>query len=433
MLKAVDVHSHLQMGDPGKTSEKKHPLRVLVVSELYYPEDAATAFFITKIAEGLARQFQVHVYCAQPTYHQRHLRCAWKETRNGVQITRCFSTRFDRRRVSLRAINIWSLCASVFVNLMRDTTDADLLVVGTNPPVLPAVCWLVSLLKWARLILRIEDLYPQVLAAAGIVSSASTPYRLLEWLNAQVLARASTVVVLGRDMKARLLADYKAVFADNHKIAVIPNWGEDELLDLPPGKQEALNGLNFSDHFVILFAGNLGRVQDLETIVASAEMLKHDSAVRFLVVGSGFKRAWLEREVAARSLPNITLLGQFPRTEQAKFLAVCDVGLVSLIPSMSGISVPSRSYNLLAAGKPVIALVEADSEIGRLIAEHKVGWRVNPGSASELSAIIATLSRQPDLVAEYGRNARRVVQTEYSFSKVLQMYTALVDSYQQRA
>ncbi len=109
------------------------------------------------------------------------------------------------------------------------------------------------------------------------------------------------------------------------------------------------------------------------------KQLKSDDKFHFLFIGSGVKRKWLEKEIRENQLTNVTLLEPRPRAEQNIFLNACDVGLVPLIEKMRGVAMPSRTYNILAAGKPVLALTEKGSEVARVIEDERVGWYVPPG------------------------------------------------------
>ena len=152
------------------------------------------------------------------------------------------------------------------------------------------------------------------------------------------------------------------------KIKVIPNWAALEEIE-PRGKQdnELLKKLDVSDKFIFLYAGNMGHPQDVESIINCAEKLKDHRDIRFLFIGGGVKRKWIETEIAEKHLTNVLLLESMPREEQTLFLNACDVGFVSLVSKMFGVAMPSRTYNLLAAGKPILALTESGTEVERMI------------------------------------------------------------------
>jgi glycosyltransferase involved in cell wall biosynthesis len=174
-----------------------------------------------------------------------------------------------------------------------------------------------------------------------------------------------------------------------------------------------------------MYAGNIGHPTDIKTIVEAADMLLDDDRIHFVFVGSGAKRQWLEREVADRKLRNVSVLGQLPREEQNIFLNACDVGLVSLIPGMLGTAMPSRTYNILAAGKPIIALTDEGSELARLIDEREVGWHIIPENPAALIQVIREAMSDQGRLDKMGMNARKAAETEYSPEIAIGRYSEL--------
>lgn len=405
--------------------------RVIVVTELYHPEDAATAFFTTGIAEGLAAEWPVIVICGQPGYHQRGCRSPWFELRNNVQIHRCFSTCFNKDVIPLRLLNAVSFCVSTFFCLLRLARPADVVFVGSNPPFLIFVVWLARVCRRYRFVARVEDIYPDVLGVLGVLRPSGFLYRMMRAAVGHVLRQASAVVVLGRDMRERVLSGLLDGARKLPEVRVIPNWGEEELLELPPERAPAVGDVQIPGRLVVLVAGNLGRVQDIETVVNAARLLTDEANIHFLIVGSGAKRRWLEEQVERDRLRNVTLLGQFPRREQRAFISASSIGIVPLLPCMVGISVPSRTYNLLAAGRPVIALLDPDSEIARMLEETRSGWCIEPGNAGKLADLLSQLAHHPEVVRERGENGRRAIVDRYNKQSVFRDYSELVQAFVQ--
>jgi glycosyltransferase involved in cell wall biosynthesis len=206
-------------------------------------------------------------------------------------------------------------------------------------------------------------------------------------------------------------------------ITFIPNWAELETVSPTPREQNALLGeLGLADKFVFLYAGNMGYPNDLESIVWCAEKLRKEEQFHFIFLGAGVKKAWLTREVAAMALTNITVLEPKPRSEQAVFLNACDVALVSLVKKMWGVSMPSRTYNILAAGKPILALTEPGSELAQVIADDNVGWVVPPCEPEKLSAAIHEIYSKRNELKEMGARARNAGVKKYSTEAAVRGY-----------
>ena len=166
---------------------------------------------------------------------------------------------------------------------------------------------------------------------------------------------------MGRDMNELFVQKTAGL---DVPIVTIPNWADLETIRPTPRKENRLlMELGLMDKFVFLYAGNMGHPTDIETIVESVRRLAGNNDIHFLFIGAGVKRKWLESTVKKGSLTNITILDYRPWSEQIEFLNACDVGLIALVKGMWGTAMPSRTYNIMAAGKPVLALTEKGSEL----------------------------------------------------------------------
>jgi glycosyltransferase involved in cell wall biosynthesis len=177
----------------------------------------------------------------------------------------------------------------------------------------------------------------------------------------------------------------------------------------------------------VQFAGNIGRVQGIEQMLAASEILKNEN-IHFIFIGNGAQKKWLVEQVHSRQLTNVTLLDFMPRKEQQVFLNSCDIGLVSLTSGMTGLGVPSKTYNILAAGKPIIAIVEPTSEIGLLVQEERVGWVVPPLDPEGLASAIREASKSSKL-DEMGHRAREVAEHKYSLEAIVLKYREIFSRY----
>jgi colanic acid biosynthesis glycosyl transferase WcaI len=398
--------------------------RVWVVSELYYPEETSTGHFMTRIAEGLAKSQPVSVLCSQPTYAARDIRAPWREIHNGVEIERCAGTRLNKNVLPLRVINLITISTSIYLKCLLRLRRGDKVVVVTNPPLLPFLVSLACRLRGARCVLRIDDVYPEVLVATGIASPRSLVVRAMHHATSRLYRGVARIVVLGRDM--RELA--RAKLTDSgERVVVIPNWADlDEVAPRPKSENALLRELGISDKFVVQCAGNMGRAQGIENMFAAAEILKDREDIHFVFIGSGAKRPWMESEVESKQMRNITLVDQRPRSDQINFLNACDVAIASLVPGMVGVSVPSRMYNIMAAGKPVIAVTEPGSEFARVVEEEDIGWIVPPNDPEKLAEAIVDAASDPARLRGMSERARAAAEAKYSEECAVRAYAELL-------
>jgi colanic acid biosynthesis glycosyl transferase WcaI len=396
--------------------------RVFVISELYYPEETSTGYLLTKTAEGLAEHVPVHVICSQPTYSARGTRAPATEVRQGVSIERCGGTTFNKDSLWRRALNAVTITSSLAFRALRRLRSGDIALVVTNPPFLPFAISAACRLRGARCALLIHDVYPEVLIAAGMTRPTSALASVLRRATQRLYTNVDRIIVLGRDMA--LLARQK--LAGNYeKIVLIPNWADDEEITPQPKRDNALlRELNLADRFVIQYAGNMGRTHGLEALFAAATRLA-GSDVHWLFIGSGAKKQWLEESARRAEATNITILGNRTRDDQQNFLNACDVAVISFVSGMAGVSVPSRMYNILAAGKPIIAVADPESELALTVEEEQVGWVVPPGDVEALIAVIERARRDPHLVRAAGERARAVAAGRYARRSSMRKYVAL--------
>lgn len=413
-----DVPNDLQSG-----SDRTGPIgpdnTLWILTEVYYPEEISTGYYLTSIAEGLAQHRTVKVITGQPKHMSRGKRAPKRETHNGVEIYRAWGTTFDKNVFVLRLVNMLTIGLSVFFRSLLSFKKGDQVLVVTAPPSLPVTTTLASLLKGARLTLLVQDSYPEILIAVGAVKADSGFVKFVNFFNQWVYKYASNIIVMGRDMNE--LFSRKTAGLDV-PIVTIPNWADlDTITPTPRSENPLLKDLRLEEKFVLLYAGNIGHPTDVETIIEAADRLKDRQDIHFIFIGAGVKKRWLEAQVPERALTNVTILDYRPWNEQNEFLNACDVCLVALIKGMWGTAMPSRTYNIMAAGKAIIALTDKASELALVIEEEGVGWHLEPGAPELLRETILEASGSTDL-AEMGSRARAAALAKYSPAVAIDAY-----------
>jgi glycosyltransferase involved in cell wall biosynthesis len=398
--------------------------RLWIVTELYYPEETSTGYYLTRIAEGLADDRDVKVLCGQPTYSARGIVAANHEVHKGVEIFRVSGTTLDKNVIAFRLINMITLGLSVFFNALRNFRRGDRVLVVTTPPSMPFVVAIAALAKGASYVPLIHDNYPEILIAVGKSRRGSLLANTIDFFNRWLYKYAEKIIVVGRDMHDLLIRKTTGL---DIPLVTIPNWAELESVS-PSSRSEnkLLEELGLRDKFVLLYAGNLGHPNDLESMVECADTLRDNPEVHFVFLGAGVKRKWLESQIGNLELRNVTLLDPRPRAEQRVFLNACDIGVVSLVSKMLGVSMPSRTYNILAAGKPILALTEENSELARVVTEDQVGWIVPPGDAPALTKTILEILDRREELSSMGDRARESALAKYSLETAIEKYRKAV-------
>lgn len=404
-----------------QTRRPKAENTLWVITEPYYPEETSTGYYLTQIAEGLADKLIVKVICSQPNYSARDKTAPAREKHGGVEIFRAGGTRLDKNVIPFRLVNMITNGFAVFLTAVRRVQSGDMLLVVTTPPSLPFVAAAAALVRGAAYTLLIHDNYPEILIAAKKTKPDSLIVRLNQFANRWLYKYASRIIVVGRDMEELIRRKTSGL---DIPVTTIQNWGEnDDVVPLPKAENALLKELGLIDKFVFLYAGNMGHPNDIESIVIAADTLADERPdIHFLFLGAGAKRKWLEKRIAASGVNNITLLDPRPRSEQINFLNACHVTIVSLVSRMLGVSMPSRTYNALAAGKPLLALTEPRSEVALTIEDDNVGWIVPPEDPRRLvETILKIYDRRADLPTMSAR-ARSAAEKRFSQDTAIAHY-----------
>lgn len=391
-----------------------------IVSELYYPEQTSTGYFLTEIAEGLADTFDVRVICGKPSYSERGMAVARTEQRHGTVIHRMRATHFNKDRLVLRAVNALTLAVAATVFALLRLRRGDRMLIVTNPPTLPPLLALVGRLRGVRSYLLVHDVYPEVLAATGMMAPGGTAWRMAAAFFNRTLGWFDRIVVLGRDMQT--LIDRKiAAGRGRATTAIIPNWGDvEEIRPIARADNPFAIDHGLLDRFVVQFSGNIGRTHDVELLLGIARRLEDLPHVVFLFVGYGGQAG----TVAAHGGANLRYLPRQPRDRLNAMLACSDATVIAFKPAMSGVSVPSRMYNVMAAGVPIIAIADADAELSRTVIENDAGWQLASGDADGLEALIRRLAGPGgrDEAAARGANARSALVPRYTLPRIVAQY-----------
>jgi glycosyltransferase involved in cell wall biosynthesis len=398
--------------------------KIVVLTEVYFPESASTSHLLTQTAEGLAEEFSVEVITGPASKFLSTIDYDnTSEMINRVRVVRCGGTRFDKNKILGRVANVLTRSLSIFWQALSSCRSNDVLLAVTSPPTLPFVALALQILKGTRYVVLLHDVYPEVLHATGLLNKKSILSHAILAANKVLYRRATRIIAIGRDM-AQLVAH--KLGRDIEKIVIIPNWADSDLAPRP--KSESLFAIQngFDKKFSVLYAGNLSRANAVETIAEAARLLKDDTEIVFTIIGFGAKKEWLEKYVVDNKLKNVVIFPPMPREQQMNFLNSSDVALATLIPNMTGVSVPSRTYSFLAVGRPILALCEPGSELGCVVQEEGAGWVVPPDDAETLAGVIREASKSPETVLEMSRRAAQCAQSKYSRASAIHKYRELM-------
>src|SRR5215471_15273425 len=324
-----------------------HAVRILLLNLYYPPDTSATAKMAETVVKALAPRHQVTILCGRPSYdpmERRPWRLYQAETSGQVQVVRVGSTDYPRLQMKRRILNYLTYTALAIPRALF--TPCDAILAMTDPPFEGIVGAVVATLKRKPYFYNIRDLYPDM-AVGGSIVEPGLLARVWEKLNRWALRRATRVIVLGEDMRDRIVG--KGVRQD--RIAIIRDGTNIPAPDAAPSALDSDVTRKIRDgfRFVLLHAGNLGFYGAWETLIAAAKQLAGDG-IGLVFVGEGAQRK--ELESFATGLSNVRFLPFFPANKIPSVLAAPDVHLITVKRGLEGVVVPSKMYGILAAGKP---------------------------------------------------------------------------------
>ena len=389
--------------------------RLLVLNQYYWPGIEATANLLTELCAALVADYDVTVVVGAALGEPE------RSVRDGVTILRVHSTTYDRTQLSRRAANYFTYMLTA-VRRGLASPRPDVVVCMTDPPFVATAAQLVARRFRAPLVVISQDVFPEIAVKLGRLRNPAV-VGLLGALIASSLRFADRVVVIGETMKRRI--EEKGV--DPARIRVIPNWGDAERITPQPRDNPWAREHGLAGRFVVMHSGNVGHAQDLDTLIRAATLLRDLDDLRIVIVGVGARHAELSTLADLLEVDAVSFLSYQPREALPESLASADVHFVGLARGLAGYVVPSRIWGVLAAGRPVIAAADEDSEIVALVRETGCGLAVPPGDPLHLAeAIRACHDGAHDLEA-MGRRAREYAEAEAGRSVAVARYRAVLE------
>ncbi|WP_336733344.1 glycosyltransferase family 4 protein [Chryseobacterium sp. VD8] len=343
-----------------------------IATELFYPEETSTSFILTKIANRLSEKYDVKVVCGDPVYDKQK-KSSHFSLDSRVNVHRIKGWGGNKNSLLSRSLRFVFLSLSIFFYLWKNVKKGEKVFMVTNPAPLILLVSILKRLKKIELIILVHDVFPENTIPAGIIKSEkSVLYRVLRSIFDKAYSKADLLITLGRDMQKVIEAKIRK-YNRHSKIEIIENWGDTEGI-YPLLKEEVLNeDSSLKDRIIFQYAGNLGRVQGLIELLHIIKKVKNDR-LAFHFVGEGAVKDTMIEYVKENQLTNVFFDGAYSREDQLQILNKADVSFVSLAPKMFGLGVPSKTYNILAAGKPVLYVGEKNSEIDLLLREENIGY-----------------------------------------------------------
>jgi len=400
--------------------------KILVVSANYYPEPAGVAPLCTELCEDLVQQgFDVTVLTAFPSYPERVVKEPYRgkvflrEEIRGVKLIRTWMHvkpdpgRFWRA-FSFSTFILTSLFGACFAG------RPDTIVCLSSPMPVGFAAWLISRWKHCPYLYNAQDLLIEASLQAGYIRPGWWLRRMLAFERI-ILHGARQVTVIGENFKDNMLA--KGV--PEERVTVIPNWIDLDFVKPASRMNRFREESGLGERFVLMHAGNIGLIHGHEYVIEAAERTKDQPEITYVYLGSGLMKPRLEKMVQEKQLDNVRFLPLRPREEMPLFLPAADCHLVSLDRGMK-YSLPSKLATVMAAGRPVIGMMDEETDAARIIRSAGCGVVVPPREPERLADAVRRMYAAPAERERMGQAGRRYAEAHFDRRKNTEQYRQLL-------
>lgn len=401
-------------------------MNILILSPYYSPDLGPSAPLFTMLSESLVKRgHAVSVLTSVPHYPSGQVDPAYRgqfirhSLENGVQVIRLWLPSIKRSNLALRLLQF--ICYQVEAVWAGFRLQYDVVLVA-NPALwvwLPFVLF-VSL-KNKPAVFSVHDVFPDVGVTLGIFRHKLVT-ALVGSLERYCLERSVKVRILSESFRPGI----QHLGVPDSKIDLIYDWVDTDLIQPRPRDNSLARELALDGHFVVLYAGNIGLSQGLENVLTVAGEFTDQPDLRFLFVGDGPGRESLVAQAERQGLSNVHFLPFQPRNRLPEVLACADISLVILRKGIGTRSLPSKTFSILASGRPVIASVDAGSETWNLIQKAKAGICIEPECPAQLRAAIVALQQDQSLREQMGLSGRLWAEQHHSPQSATDQFETLL-------
>lgn len=385
-------------------------MHILLLNEYFPPDTSATAKCAAQVAEALSVNHRVTVLAGRPSYDpaERHPRYLLRrEVRGNLAVERVGSTAYPRFQMRRRVSNYLTYLSLAIPRAL--SISSDVVLAMTDPPIEGIAGALVARLSGRPFVYNIRDLYPDMAVGGSIVRPGSFTARW-EAMHRWALRHAARVIVLGEDMRDRIVAkgiDPGRVVVSRDGI-VIPET-------VPSAENSVAREIRGDFRFVLVHAGNVGFYGAWQTLISAVRILEKEG-VGLVFIGEGAVKPQVE--AMAEGCRAIRFLPFFPASEVPLVLSSGDMHVVTVKRGLEGVVVPSKLYPTLAAGRPVLGVASEESDVARIIRRTGCGVATNPDDPASVAEAIRGVLRDPEQLQTMARRAREI---SFSYDRVKQL------------
>lgn len=395
-------------------------MKILLSHRYFWPDTSPYATILRSIAKRLAQEgHEVTVFTTQPSYHaSESLKAPAFEKIDGFSIIRMGIFKENKKNIPLRAFNVLSYATGLRRHIIKEG-NYDIVMAATFPPIAAARAASSAARKTgAKFIYHFMDIHPEVSLYSGQLKKGRI-FKALQKYDSKTCHRADALVVLSDDM-AKSLTDrpnnegLTPLVLNNF---LLENFDKTDIKDTPSLPD---------DKFTILFAGNIGNFQNLDTMIAAAHKLKNNQDIQFWFMGEGVAKNRLIKQANTLLDKTVFFLPFVHHSVAQKLMGQASLNLVSLVPNIYKVAYPSKTLSILSQSSPILATIEIESELAQMIEKEKIGYIADQTSPNAVAQAIQKAYDERDQQNILRDNVKKLYDTRFSQTKILDHWASLM-------
>lgn len=348
--------------------------KLFLITEFHSSSQNSTGYLIEKLYQALLREKDFEtVLMTKKT----------EVSENNPGIIYVQQKDYDKSRLTERIWHELSLNAKFFFKALRNISNHDVVVTGTNPTLLLFIVYLLKKHIGFNWVLLVHDVFPESLVASKTLKDKSLVYKAAKCVFDKIYSSPNKVITIGKDMQQ--LINRKA---NRDDAEVVPNWIDIDDIEVHSKDDNPILkelNLNSSDKVIFNFFGNIGRVQGVDKLIQAINLMSESKSSEFIFIGNGAYVDKLRDLIKHSSKENIHYYGSVEQAKKSIGLNACDISIVTLAEGMLGLGVPSKAYYSMAANKPLFCIMDEDSEIATMVRDNEIGWSVEPKHPQDIA------------------------------------------------
>lgn len=408
-------------------------MRILAPYGYFAPEQAASSYIWTNLHEDFAKNgFDCDVYTPVPT------RGITAEIRKEYATTKKYEVWHDGK-LEIKRFSLWNepkgtigrfvryfvQCGLLYLKMFCGKKERyDVIFAASTPPIMGATCALMKRHLGIPFVYNLQDIFPDSLFNNGLANKNGIPWKIGRVIEDFTYRHADKIIVISEDFKKNIMA--KGV--PEEKIVVVYNWvDQNAVVDIPRKKNKLFDayGLDRSK-FYVTYNGNIGLSQNMDMLLSVAEEFQKDYAdIHFVLVGNGAYLDEVKRMVAEKKLENVHLLPFQPYEDISHVFSLGDASLVISKPGTGAASVPSKTWSIMSASRPVLANFD-ENELKQIVEEYNCGIFTKAGEKEAFKQSILALYNDREMAVEMGKNGRQFVMDNLTREVGTQKYVDVI-------